>query len=70
MGNGAAIKRIVYLGDFYDIDVEKREALEEAFTTGYSKLDPPRDRDGTHSRKYRLELNVSKDELMATGETS
>lgn len=69
MGNGAAIKRIAYLADVYDIDVEKREELEEAFTAGYSKLDPTRDRDGTHSRKYRLELNVSDDELQAIGES-
>lgn len=69
MGNGAAIKRIVYLVDFYDIDLEKREALKDAFTTGYSKLDPTRDRDGTYSRTYRLELNVSDDDLQAIRES-
>jgi len=67
IGNGAAIKRIVYLADIYGIGLENGEILEEEFTTGYSKLDPTRG-DGTHSRKYRLQLNVNEDELKNTGE--
>lgn len=68
MGNGAAIKRIVYLTDLLDIDVERREELEDQFTTGYSKLDPTRGDNGTYSRAYRLLLNVSETELRNAGE--
>ena len=46
-----------------------REELEATVATGYSKVDPTRDRDGTYSRKYRLELN-SEDELMAIRESA
>lgn len=67
IGNGAAIKRIVYFADLYGIDLENREMLEDAFTKGYSKLDPTRG-DGKHSRKYRLQLNVPEDELTNLGE--
>ena len=67
MGNGAAVKRIVYLADLYDINLENREMLEDAFTKGYSKLDPTRG-DGKHTRKYRLQLNVSEDELETVGD--
>lgn len=67
MGNGAAIKRIVYLADFYDIDLDNRALLEDEFTTGYSKLDPTRG-DGTHTRAYRLQLNVPESELETVGE--
>jgi len=67
-GNGAAVKRIVYLADLYDIELSRREKLEEEFTKGYSKLDSTRTGDGKHSQKYRLKLNVSEDELMKIGE--
>ena len=63
LGNGAAIKRIVYLTDVLDIDLEGREKLVEAFTTGYSKLDPNQGDEGTHSREYRLTLNVTEDTI-------
>lgn len=70
MDNGAAIKRITYLADLYDIELDNRDALEAAFTSGYSKLDPTRDRTGTYSRTYRLALNVSVDELQSIGGSS
>ena len=63
LGNGAAIKRIVYLTDILDIGFEGREKLVEEFTTGYSKLDPTQGDEGTHSREYRLILNVTEDTI-------
>jgi predicted transcriptional regulator of viral defense system len=63
MGNGAAVKRIVYLADLHDIELPRRADLEEAFTTGYSKLDPTRADDGRHTSDYRLILNVAEDAL-------
>ena len=67
-GNGAAVKRVVYLADLYGIELPRKKELEEEFTKGYSKLDPTRTEDGRHSQKYRLKLNVSEDELMKVGE--
>jgi len=63
MENGAAIKRLVYLADLLDIELAKRDTLEQGFTTGYPRLDPTRDDDGRHSRQYRLRLNVPEPEL-------
>lgn len=56
--NGAAIKRVVYLTDLLDIELRGRDTLMEAFTTGYSKLDPTQGDEGHHSNKYRLLINV------------
>jgi predicted transcriptional regulator of viral defense system len=67
-GNGAAVKRVVYLADIYGIELPRGDELEEEFTKGYSKLDPTRTEDGKHSQKYRLKLNVSKNELKKVGE--
>lgn len=67
-GNGAAVKRVVYLADLYGIELSRREELEGEFTKGYSKLDPTRTEDGKHSQKYRLKLNISKNELKKVGE--
>ncbi|MFB6282963.1 MAG: type IV toxin-antitoxin system AbiEi family antitoxin [Halobacteria archaeon] len=64
LGNGAAIKRIVYLADLLNIKLAHREELVNAFTTGYSKLDPTRSKNGQHVSKYRLLLNVPKDEIL------
>lgn len=63
LGNGAAIKRIVYLTDILDIELTGREKLVEAFTTGYSKLDATQGDEGTHSSDYRLILNVPEDTI-------
>lgn len=63
LGNGAAIKRIVYLADVLDIELKGRETLVEAFTTGYSKLDPTQGDEGTHSSNYRLVLNVTEETI-------
>lgn len=63
LGNGAAIKRVVYLADVLDLELARREDLVEAFTTGYSKLDPTQGDEGTHSSTYRLLLNVTEDTI-------
>lgn len=71
MENGAAIKRIVYLSDLFDIELPRRNELKSEFTKGYSKLDPTRSDEGKHSRKYRLLLNIPDNELMnVVGEQS
>jgi len=61
--NGAALKRLVYLMDYYDVPIPDRETVEEQFTSGTSPLDPTRSNEGTHSSKYRLRLNVADEDL-------
>ena len=63
LGNGAAIKRIVYLADLLEIDLGQRDELVDAFTSGYSKLDPTRGDEGHHVSEYRLLVNVPEDEI-------
>lgn len=63
VGNGAAIKRIVYLADVLNIVLTQRSELVDAFTTGYSKLDPTRGEDGHHASEYRLLLNVPETDI-------
>jgi predicted transcriptional regulator of viral defense system len=63
LGNGAAIKRIVYLADLLEIGLGQREELIAAFTSGYSKLDPTRGDEGHHVSEYRLLVNVPEDEI-------
>lgn len=68
VNNGAAIKRIVYLADINGIALPRRDELKDAFTTGYSKLDPTRKEKGRYTSDYRLILNVSEEELKRVGE--
>ena len=63
LGNGAAIKRIVYLADLLEIDLGQRDELVDTFTSGYSKLDPTRGDEGHHVSEYRLLVNVPEDEI-------
>lgn len=63
IGNGAAIKRLVYLMDHYEIPVPDRERIEAAFTQGTSPLDPTRSTKGTYAPEYRLYVNVPDEEL-------
>jgi predicted transcriptional regulator of viral defense system len=61
--NGAAVKRLVYLMDHYDVVVPDREAVVDGFTKGISPLDPTRSEEGSHSSEYRLRVNVPEAEL-------
>lgn len=63
VGNGAAVKRLVYLMDYYDVPVPNREGVVGEFTSGVSPLDPTRSTGGSHSSEYRLELNVPERDL-------
>lgn len=65
LGNGAAIKRIVYIADLLDVKLAQREKLVDAFTSGYSKLDPTRGDKGQYASEYRLLLNVQGAEIKA-----
>lgn len=67
MSNGAAIKRIVYLADINGIALPRRDELKDAFTAGYSKLDPTRKEKGHYTSDYRLILNIPEEELKRVG---
>ncbi|MDF9748184.1 type IV toxin-antitoxin system AbiEi family antitoxin domain-containing protein [Natrinema salsiterrestre] len=58
LDNGAATKRIVYVADELGIDLPTRKTLVESFTSGYSLLDPTRNKQGTYNSEYRLRINV------------
>ncbi|EMA55711.1 hypothetical protein C450_00947 [Halococcus salifodinae DSM 8989] len=66
LGNGAATKRIVYLGDLFGIDLPERERLIASFTSGYSLLDPTLTEGGRYDSEYRLRVNVDTDTLGPT----
>ena len=65
MGNGAALKRLAYLTDVLDIELDnKNEILEEIKKIkGYPLLDPTHKRTGKWSTRWGLILNVSNDSL-------
>jgi len=64
VGNGAAMKRIVYLADQLGIDLPEHQNLVENFTTGYPLLDPTREAEGTRDSTYQLRLNVAPDSFL------
>lgn len=63
IGNGAALKRLVYLMDHYEVPVPERNAVEADFTTGSSPLDPTRSAKGFYAPDYRLYVNIPDEEL-------
>jgi len=63
IGNGAGIKRLVYLMDHYGVPVPDRETVGDDFTEGTSPLDPTRSATGDYAADYRLYVNVSDEAL-------
>jgi len=63
IGNGAALKRLVYLMDHYGVPVPDRESVEAEFTEGSSPLDPTRSAKGDYAPDYRLYVNIPDEEL-------
>jgi predicted transcriptional regulator of viral defense system len=64
VGNGAAMKRIVYLADQLEVDLPERDDLVSEFTSGYPLLDPVGEETGTRDSRYKLRLNVEPDQLL------
>jgi predicted transcriptional regulator of viral defense system len=70
MDVGAVIRRLGYVMELYDIgSSENRERLRDRLTDSYVKLDPLLQAEGKFLRKWRLQLNVSPDELLSTVRT-
>ena len=70
MGNGAILKRLVYLLDIFDLgSVTLRERLQKKLSAGYVVLDPVSPRNGSHNAHWRLVINVDTDALTRWRET-
>jgi predicted transcriptional regulator of viral defense system len=66
IGTGAVLRRLGYLLELYAIAPESELArLRHALSETYAPLDPMLPREGTHLRRWRLQLNVTPHELEA-----
>ena len=62
IGNNAAIKRLGFILDLLEIDVDSTN-LEGKISNSYSILDPTKRKTGKYDPKWKLLLNVSEAEL-------
>ena len=70
MNIGAVIRRLGYLLELYAIcSPELLETLRSHLTETYSRIDPILPPEGKFIRKWRLQLNVSPDELLSAVST-
>ena len=64
MATGAVVRRLGYLLEIYAIASESELArLRDALTQTYAPLDPMLPEEGTHLRRWRLQLNITPQEL-------
>jgi predicted transcriptional regulator of viral defense system len=64
MATGAVVRRLGYLLELYAIAPESELArLRDALTETYAPLDPMLPEDGPHLRRWRLQLNITSQEL-------
>ena len=64
--NGAAIKRLDYLLDLLDLEIQEhlKKRLEENYSNSYSLLDTTKPSKGKYSSEWMLRINVSKDDIL------
>lgn len=66
MDIGVVIRRLGYLLELYKIGtMEHLETLLGSLTDTYARLDPLLPAEGKFLRKWRLQLNVTPDELLS-----
>jgi len=66
LGIGAVIRRLGYLLELYAIAPEGEFArLRQELTATYVPLDPMLPKEGPHLRRWRLQLNIAREELEA-----
>jgi len=65
MGNTAIIKRLGYLIESLDLDVDLEviSKLREMISQGMSALDPTRPKKGIYNTRWNLLLNISEETL-------
>jgi predicted transcriptional regulator of viral defense system len=67
---GAVIRRLGYLVQLFEIVPESELAkLQRSLTATYAPLDPVLPRHGPHLARWRLQVNISADELKAVRST-
>jgi predicted transcriptional regulator of viral defense system len=67
---GAVIRRLGYLLEVYDLgSTPQRMALQNALTATYSLLDPLLPREGKYLSRWKLRLNVTREEIEAVRTT-
>lgn len=66
LGVGAVVRRLGYLLELYDLaDAASLEALRATLSATYQRMDPLLPAEGTFLSRWRLQLNVTADELDA-----
>ena len=67
---GAVIRRLGYLMELFGIGTPRtREPLRERLTDTVVRLDPLLPTEGKFLHRWRLQLNVTPEELLASGRT-
>jgi predicted transcriptional regulator of viral defense system len=67
---GSIYRRLGYLLDLFGIGTDaERQSLRTALTATYAPLDPSLPSEGSHTAKWRLQLNIPADELLAVRST-
>jgi predicted transcriptional regulator of viral defense system len=70
LGIGAVTRRLGYLLELYALATESElTTLQDSLTGTYIPLDPMMPREGRHVKRWRLQLNISPQELEAVRET-
>lgn len=65
INRGSVIRRLGYIMDIYNIaNTDKLTVLQKLLTNTYSKLDPSLPANGKYFKKWKIQVNVSKDELL------
>ena len=63
---GAIYRRLGYLLDLFGIGTDaEHQSLRTALTATYVPLDPSLPNEGSHTVKWRLQLNIPADESLA-----
>ena len=64
LGTGAALRRLGYLSELYGIGSETDlDCIRSSLTSTYDRFDPTLPAEGVHIARWRLQMNVSSDEL-------
>jgi predicted transcriptional regulator of viral defense system len=70
LGVGSIYRRLGYLLDLFGIGTDaERQSLRTVLTATYVPLDPSLPSEGPHAAKWRLQLNIPADELLAVRST-
>jgi predicted transcriptional regulator of viral defense system len=70
LGRGAVIRRLGFLMELWNVSCPKGlEELQNRLTATYVRLDPGLPAAGRFLRRWRVQLNVSPEEIRATVQT-